>query len=807
MKPKNFIQSLLLASLLLVLTDSSQAALAGVKSILAALPAEMNYHAPTELDLRLHQLEITSDYVKLVRIGNSPHYRLDPDDPPLMPISALRISADTPDSVDDNSQKNSILFECGMHAREWLTTESCLELAEYLIDNRLNTNTPVPELLSYVDVWIVPMSNPSGRMVDDLAFGDPTRFYNTPPMELGWRGNSDDRLCATGVDVARNFSRGFNAYDAHIFCDRMYRGPAPFSTSEANALRQFVENHMISMAIVLHTTSQELWNLWGTGDIAGNRMIEETARIWRSGWANPADQISYDLDRNPLGTESGQFSAWLGLISEDSGDKVDSSSGPWALNGDLPLAGDFDRDGNADDVSVYRPSNDRWYYDFNHNATTDQTIGPWLIPDGRPFVGDFNRDGKLDDTALFDFTSGTWYIDFFHNGITDRTYAACGTACQHPVAIDYDGDGFVDDRISFCSSDKKWYVDIDLDCVGDGISPIGPWGLSEDRAVAGDFDRDGSVDDLGLFRPSTQVWYYDLDHDGNTDHASGPWGTATSQPFAGDFNGNSEAIPEDVGLFDGSTRTWSYDEFHNATIHQLDDGTLRAIQTIIIELVFKDAVYVAPYRNFPTDSSNRYHPSGNAVWDVIEDSFIPMAEYLIRQSRSPGCPTLNNGASDSSFCPQNDVGLVGAKLIPSANSHNSAGVLEGYPAKWISWGQVLPSWEQLPAGEYKLVYRVQNFGASTVSPQINTTVTFVHCSSPGSCSQTVYGIMTTLLNIGARGARTGTLTLDLTRLTGPGEWYEITMNLISPDDLSENNRKVFKFLTVARTFLPMIFKR
>lgn len=46
---------------------------------------------------------------------------------------------------------------------------------------------------------------------------------------------------------------------------------------------------------------------------------------------------------------------------------------------DIPIAGDFDRDGHSDDVAVFRPSNHLWYYDYNHDGSTDERSGPWRI--------------------------------------------------------------------------------------------------------------------------------------------------------------------------------------------------------------------------------------------------------------------------------------------------------------------------------------------------------------------------------------------------------------------------------------------
>ena len=567
------------------------------------------------------------------------------------------------------------MFDCACHAREWLTTESCLELAQYLVNNRTNAGTVVPDLLQYVDVWIIPLVNPAGRVIDDEHGGDPTRFFNSDPYPTGWRNNGDTRLCDMGVNVARNFSRGFNDDSADVFCSSRYRGFAPFSTSEANALRQFVQNHTISFAVTSHSNGQEIWNQWEGGDIAGTQMIYEAAEVWRQGWSTISDQVAYGLQTIGVGGGNGQFSAWLANSSSRSGGEIDQAESPWALTGDLPLAGDFDADGDTDDVAVYRTSSGAtqhmWYYDWGHDADTDQgPVGPWGQQAGdKPFAGDFDSDGEIDDVAVFRASDHSWHYDYNHDGDTDETHSPCGTSCLKPFALDYDRDGKVDDNGAFCSTDFKWYYDTDHNCAGEAITPVGPWGNTGDLPLAGDFDRDGKVDDVALYRPSNGMWFYDLDHNGNTDFSSGPWGTDEGLPFAGNFNPADETsdIRDDVGLFIPSTRTWQYDFYHNATFEQLDNGSRRAIQTIMLELPVLDNIYTSSmYIQSPDDGSNGFHPSANAVADMIDDSFIPTALYLIRQGRAPGCPTLANGNADSAYCPAKDAAIVGAKFISSS---------------------------------------------------------------------------------------------------------------------------------------------
>jgi hypothetical protein len=779
------------------------------------LPEEMNYHNFAETESALQSLDALSPYVTLETIGYSYNYRSNPSNPSAYPIYALRVSADTPSTSGDRYDRNSVLFDCNCHAREWLTSESCLELAEYLANNRTNAGIYVPELLQNADVWIIPIVNPAGRVIDDAHGGDPTQFFNTSPYLTGWRNNADTRLCDMGVNPARNFSRGFNDEAADIFCSSRYRGFAPFSTSEANALRQFVENHMISFAVTSHSNGQEIWNQWETGDIAGTRMIERAALVWRAGWSLPADQAKYDLQRTSVGGGNGQFSAWLANTSARSGDEIDQTEGPWAYDGDLPLAGDFDSDEKKDDVAIYRtPSGANqymWYYDFDHDASTDEgPIGPWAQQvDDRPFAGDFDRDGEIDDVAIYRTSNDTWYFDYNHNASTDFSCTEAGApSCYRPISLDYDRDGKVDDRGAFCTTNLKWYYDIDHDCVGDGLAPVGPWGNSGDLPIAGDFDRDGWIDDVALYRPSNGMWFYDLDHDGNTDHASGPWGTDEGLPVAGDFNRDGAA--DDVGLFIPSTRTWQYDDYHNATFKQLDDGSRRAIQTIMLELSVLDDIYTSSmYIQAPNDGSNGYHPSANAVADMIDDSFIQMGLFLIRQARAPGCPTLTGGGADVAYCPAEDAGLVGAKFIPSDASLDSSGVLRSIAARRSSWTDVQIAREQLDVGAYRLVYRVQNFSTSVGNYRVSLQIRRWHCPSPSDCSSSLLLSTSRLHSLAARTAASDYFSMLLTQPAyQDGEYYAATLSVApsagGDDDFTLNDEKIFKFQLLPSLYLPVI---
>lgn len=229
-----------------------------------------------------------------------------------LPIYALHISP--PHSVYAGAgigdERPSILFVGGLHGREWIAIECLIDLATFLVENSENDYTIVPWLLSLVDVWIIPMANPAGRIIDSNG-GNPN-FYE---KNDGWRYNGDYRQCNRGVDLNRNFSIGWMQADQCIN-EKDYRGRDPFSASESNCLRKFVLNHSISMAVDIHSNSQCLINIWGNEDIAGRLKKENAIRVWNHRSSILADKLGISSQELELAEcnvgGTGQFVAWMG---------------------------------------------------------------------------------------------------------------------------------------------------------------------------------------------------------------------------------------------------------------------------------------------------------------------------------------------------------------------------------------------------------------------------------------------------------------------------------------------------------------
>lgn len=299
----------------------------------AASAAELDYRTWIEGALEMWILDFASPNVTQVVLGES--------STPGILQHAIRFSKDV--SAEDPGTRNVVLFECGMHGREWLAAESCYWLMDYLYDN---LNSPaVDALLTAADVWIIPQSNPAGRELDDLVLGDPTEYNRfcdlgpdqrepcdtdsdcaiNPPglpqpscVDGGWRGNSNLTSCGLGVDLARNFSSGWGNAPTCATEPIKYRGTNPFSEPETLNLRRFIHNHMISTVAIQHANGEKVDNAWFNASQAITHVVIQLVII------NAFGSVGYlpepAMGRAPVGHGSGQFSAWLTTASDTVGD-------------------------------------------------------------------------------------------------------------------------------------------------------------------------------------------------------------------------------------------------------------------------------------------------------------------------------------------------------------------------------------------------------------------------------------------------------------------------------------------------------
>ncbi len=149
------------------------------------------------------------------------------------PVLAVKIG----DSGDSPARPN-VLFIGTHHAREWVSTEVAMRLIRWLADS-----LPRP-LLASRDIWVIPVENPDGYQYT---------FTTTRLWRKNRRPNADGTF---GVDPNRNYPAFWGADDAGsspMPGSEIYRGPAPASEPETQAIMAFHAAHPPVLAISYHS--------------------------------------------------------------------------------------------------------------------------------------------------------------------------------------------------------------------------------------------------------------------------------------------------------------------------------------------------------------------------------------------------------------------------------------------------------------------------------------------------------------------------------------------------------------------------
>ncbi len=202
-------------------------------------------------------------------------------------LTGVRISSQIkPDSLP------TVIFVGCHHAREHLSVEVPLKIAEYLANN-YDKDSRVKALIDTREIYIVPMLNPDGAEYD-IASGN----YKY------WRKNRKDNGDGTfGVDLNRNYgpSDFFGGPGSSSDTDSdTYHGTAAFSEPETAALRDFIRaRKKATVLLSFHTFSELiLWPYGHSNDPIANsadRKVFEMMGNEMSKWNNYTPEKSSEL--------------------------------------------------------------------------------------------------------------------------------------------------------------------------------------------------------------------------------------------------------------------------------------------------------------------------------------------------------------------------------------------------------------------------------------------------------------------------------------------------------------------------------
>ncbi len=164
-------------------------------------------------------------------------------------ILAVKIS----DNVGVEEEEPEVAIISNHHAREIITPEIAVYLVHYLLE-RYGSDPLVTYLVDHRQIWIVPTMNPDGL-----------DYVHT--TDRWWRKNRRlNRDGTYGVDLNRNYSYKW-AYDnvgsSPDPGSPIYRGEAPFSEPETQAIRDLCMQHRFRIILSFHSYSRLYLFPWG----------------------------------------------------------------------------------------------------------------------------------------------------------------------------------------------------------------------------------------------------------------------------------------------------------------------------------------------------------------------------------------------------------------------------------------------------------------------------------------------------------------------------------------------------------------
>jgi len=167
-------------------------------------------------------------------------------------IWAVKIS----DNPNINEDEPAVGFDALVHAREPQSMATLMYFMWYLLEN-YGTDPAVTYLVNNREIYCVPCFNPDGYE------------YNrqTDPNGGGfWRKNRRDNGGSYGVDLNRNFSYKWgydNSGSSPNPTSNTYRGPAPFSEPEAQAVRDLAILNNYGTHFNMHSHGDAYLYPWG----------------------------------------------------------------------------------------------------------------------------------------------------------------------------------------------------------------------------------------------------------------------------------------------------------------------------------------------------------------------------------------------------------------------------------------------------------------------------------------------------------------------------------------------------------------
>lgn len=173
------------------------------------------------------------------------------------PIYWLRLS-DNPNTDEDSEPE--VLYTALHHAREPNSMAQMVFYLWYLLEN-YDSDPEIKYLVDHTAMYFIPCINPDGYIYNE---------NNDPDGGGLWRKNLySENGQIWGVDLNRNYGFQWGINDNGSSPNpgsNVYRGPAPFSEPELQAVRDFCIEHEFKITLNYHSYGNLLIYPWGYND-------------------------------------------------------------------------------------------------------------------------------------------------------------------------------------------------------------------------------------------------------------------------------------------------------------------------------------------------------------------------------------------------------------------------------------------------------------------------------------------------------------------------------------------------------------
>ncbi len=221
-----------------------------------------------------------SRWIKRTQVGTTVNGRA---------IWAYRFYSNT--SLVGQTPVRSVVINCGIHAREWISPAVGMYIMNNLITSAQTRDVFQRQIPWGTEFYIVPVMN---------ADGYEYCWTNNRMWRKNRRPNSGGSF---GVDLNRNFSKGWGlAGSSGSPSSDTYRGPAAFSEPETNGLRNYLSSIKPVAAFVdFHSYGQYVLWPWGyTENLApGDPWLRSTGMLMKQ---SLQDASGMNWTAGPTGT-------------------------------------------------------------------------------------------------------------------------------------------------------------------------------------------------------------------------------------------------------------------------------------------------------------------------------------------------------------------------------------------------------------------------------------------------------------------------------------------------------------------------